>query len=213
MSTSTQAVYLKIHDANPELSKIRKVTEALKEGAVVIYPTDTVYALGCDLFQPKAIDRISKIKSFSSARPDYSIICHEISEMSQYTKVIPNDVFKLLKKTLPGPYTYILEANNKIPKVLNQNRKTIGVRVPDNKITLALVKELGSPIITTSIKDDDDIVEYPTDPLEIYEHFKKQVDFVIDGGTGGNIPSSVINVAAGEPVVEREGLGQVDGVF
>lgn len=213
MLKTHQATLLRIYSENPEQKKIRKVSEAMKDGAVVIYPTDTVYALGCDLYNQKALDRIAKLKSYNSQKPIFSIICQDISQVSQYTKVIPNEIFKILKKALPGPYTFVLEANNKIPKALNQNRKTIGVRVPENDVCLSLVRELGNPMITTSIKDDDAIVEYITDPQMIYEHFNNKVDFVIDGGISGNVPSSVIDCTSGEPLLERKGLGSLENIF
>ena len=198
---------------NPDQNKIDLLAQALKNGAVIIYPTDTVYGLGCDLYNHKAIERITRIKSFSSLKPIFSIICEDISQVSQYTKVIGNDVFKMMKRVLPGPYTFILEANGKIPKAINQKRKTIGVRVPDNNINIALVKTLGNPIITTSIKLDDDIVEYFIDPLDIIETYEKQVDFIIDGGMGHNTPSSIIDCTRDVPEVIREGAGNTDILF
>lgn len=212
MVNTQHATIYRIFKENPEMSKIEKAVEAIKNGAVVIYPTDTVYAIGCDLYNTKGIERIMKIKSFSLQKPIFSVICEDISQVSQFTKIIGNEVFKLMKKVLPGPYTFILEANNKIPKALNQKRKTIGVRVPDNEITLALVRTLGNPLITTSVKEDDDIIEYYTDPELIAEKFAKQVDIIIEGGLGGNTPSTMIDCTSGSPEVIREGLGQVDGL-
>ncbi len=213
MAKNALAPVLKMYEDNPDYQKIEQLVKAIREGAVIIYPTDTVYGLGCDLYNRKAIERITRIKSFSAEKPIFSIICEDISQVSSYTKVIGNEVFKIMKRAFPGPYTFILEANNKIPKAINQKRKTIGVRVPDNQITLAIVKLLGNPIITTSIKMDDDIVEYYTDPFDIIEAYEKQVDFIIDGGLGGNTPSSIIDCSKGEPEIIREGAGNLDNLF
>lgn len=213
MTKTQHATVYRIFEANPELSKIEKAATAVKNGAVIIYPTDTVYAIGCDLYNTKGIERITKIKSFSLQKPIFSIICADISQVARYSRMIGNDVFKIMKKVLPGPYTFVLEANNKIPKALNQKRKTIGVRVPDNEITLALVRALGNPLITTSVKEEDDIVEYYTDPQLIADKFSSQVDVIIEGGLGGNSPSTIINCANGNLEVIREGLGKVDSLF
>ncbi len=210
MTKKQHATVFRIYEDNPEKSKIDKVVTALKEGEVVIYPTDTVYALGCNLYDNKAIERITRIKSFSSQKPNFSVICEDISQISQYTKVIGNDVFKIMKKVLPGPYTFILEANNKIPKAINQKRKTIGVRVPDNLITLSIVQALGNPLITTSLKEEDEIVEYYTDPHDIIDRFSNQVDVIIDGGLGNNKPSTILDCTTEIPIVIREGLGNID---
>lgn len=213
MAKNQSAAIYHIFEDNPEFSKIEKVVNAFRSGDVIIYPTDTVYALGCDLYDNKAIERITRIKSFSSQKPSFSVICGDISQVSVFTKVISNDIFKIMKKVLPGPYTFILEANNKIPKAINQKRKTIGVRVPDNKITLSLVKVLGNPIITTSIKKEDDIVEYYTDPHDIIEKFANQVDVIVDGGMGRNKPSTIVDCTSDQPVIIREGLGNIEYLF
>ena len=213
MTKSSSATVLKMYEDNPEPGKIDRIANALKEGSVVIYPTDTVYGLGCDLYNTKAIDRITRIKSFSSIKPIFTIICEDISQVSQYTKVIGNEVFKMMKRVLPGPYTFILEANNKIPKAINQKRKTIGVRVPDNNITLAIVKALGNPIITTSIKFDDDVVEYYTDPDDIVDAYERLVDYIVDGGMGGNSPSTMVDCSGDEIEIIREGAGNLDNLF
>ncbi len=213
MTKNNSATVLKMYENNPEQSKIERLANALKDGSVVIYPTDTVYGLGCDLYNSKAIDRITRIKSFSAAKPIFTIICEDISQVSQYTKVISNEVFKMMKRVLPGPYTFILEANNKIPKAINQKRKTIGVRVPDNNITLAIVRALGNPIITTSIKFDDDVVEYYTDPADIIDAYEKLVDYIVDGGLGGNSPSTMVDCSKEEIEIIREGAGNLDNLF
>ena len=213
MAKNHSAVIYRIFEDNPEQTKIEETVQSFREGGVVIYPTDTVYALGCDLHNMKAIERITRIKSFTSQKPEFSIICKDISQVSQFTKVISNDIFKIMKRVLPGPYTFILEANNKIPKSINQKRKTIGIRVPDNQITLAIVENLGNPIITTSMKEEDDIVEYYTDPEDIIEKFSNQVDVIIDGGMGKNKPSTIVNCSSGHPIIIREGLGNIDYLF
>ncbi len=213
MSKNPHATVFKVYKDNPELSKIDKAVEAMRNGGVVIYPTDTVYAMGCDLYNAKAIERITKIKSFSRQKPDFSIICENISQVSQFTKIIGNDVFKMMKKVLPGPYTFILQANNKIPKAINQKRKTIGARVPDNNITLALVRALGHPLITTSVKEEDEIIEYYTDPHDIVDKFESQVDIIIDGGMSGNTPSTIVDCTTEVPIIIREGLGKLEDLI
>lgn len=197
--------YLKIHPETPQKNKIQQVLEVLKKGGVIIYPTDTIYAMGCDISQPKAIERICKIKNIDPAKHNFSIMCNDLSHLSNFAKPLPNTVFKLLKSKLPGPHTFILNIGGEAPKTLYSKRKTIGIRVPDHAIVRLLVEELGHPLLTTSIKHDDEIVEYMTDPEEIYERYKNQVDLVIDGGTGGNIPSSIWDCTSEEIVLLREG--------
>ena len=200
------AEFLKIHPKTPELRKIQQVVRCLRDGGIVIYPTDTVYALGCDIHNARAVERIAKIKGIKPQKNDFSIICYDLSHIADYAKV-SNAAFKIMKKVLPGPFTFILEASSKVPKILNSNKKTIGIRIPDHPLTRLLVQELENPIITTSIKDDDDIREYPTDPEEIFERFQHQVDIVIDGGYGGLVPSTVIRVTDDDMEVVRQGLG------
>lgn len=205
-----KAELLKIHPENPELRKIEKVVEILRKGGVVIYPTDTVYGLGCDIFNQEAIERVCRIKGMDCEKNSLSFICYDLSHISEYVKSLSTPVFKLMKKTLPGPYTYILNANSRVPKTISLKRKTVGIRIPDNNIARLLVKQLGNPIITTSIHDDDQVVEYSTDPELIYEKFKGMVDVVIDGGFGKNVASTVVDFTNGEMEIVREGLGDLE---
>ncbi|RDB04483.1 L-threonylcarbamoyladenylate synthase [Runella aurantiaca] len=201
------AEFLHIHPQTPEPRKIQQVVNSLRNGGIVIYPTDTVYALGCDIHNARAVERIARIKGIKPQKNDFSFICHDLSHISDYARV-SNAAFKVMKRLLPGPFTFILEANNKVPKVL-ANRKTVGIRVPDHPITRMIVFELDHPIITTSIKDDEDeIMEYPTDPEIIFERFQHQVDIVIDGGFGGLIPSTVIDATDDNFDIIREGAGE-----
>jgi len=201
---------LKIHPQNPENRKIDQVVATLKNGGIIIYPTDTIYGIGCDLMNRKAIERLCQIMDIKPQKLDLSFICNDLSHISEYVKRIDTPVFKLLKKTLPGPYTFILESSSKVPKILDVNKKTVGIRIPDHNIPREIVSRLGNPLITSSIKDDDIIKEYTTDPDEIYEDFKHHVDLVIDGGTGGNIPSTVVDCTGNSVSVIRAGLGDVD---
>jgi tRNA threonylcarbamoyl adenosine modification protein (Sua5/YciO/YrdC/YwlC family) len=203
------AALLKIYPQNPELKKILQVVNSLKDGGVVIYPTDTVYGLGCDIHNQKAVERVCQIKGIKPERINLSFICYDLSHISEYA-VVSTPVFKVMKKALPGPFTFILNASNNVPKMLHTPKKTVGIRVPDNSIARAIVKELGNPIITTSIKDDDEVIEYSTDPELIFEKFKKQVDYVIDGGFGHNVASTVVDCTQDEMVVVRQGLGDIN---
>lgn len=200
--------YLKIHPESPQKNKITQVIDVLKKGGVIIYPTDTVYAMGCDISQPKAIERICKIKNIDPAKHHFSIMCNDLSHLSNYAKQLPNTVFKLLKAKLPGPHTFILNIGGDAPKSLYSKKKTIGIRVPDHAIVRLLVEELGHPILTTSLKHDNDIIEYMTDPEEILEQYKNQVDLVIDGGIGGIVPSTVWDCTSEEIILLREGKGE-----
>lgn len=200
------AEFLKIHFQNPEPRKIQQVVSCLRDGGVVIYPTDTVYAMGCDIHNARAVERIARIKGIKPQKNDFSFICYDLSHIADYAKV-GNNAFKVMKRLLPGPFTFILEANNRVPKVL-ANRRTVGIRVPDHPITRQIVFELDHPIITTSIKDDDDdIIQYSNDPEVIFERFQHQVDIVIDGGLGGLIPSTVIDATDDTFEMIREGAG------
>jgi tRNA threonylcarbamoyl adenosine modification protein (Sua5/YciO/YrdC/YwlC family) len=204
------AEFLKIHPVNPEGRKIQRAVDILKNGGIVIYPTDTIYGIGCDLMNRKSIERLCHLMNVKPQKLDLSFICTDLSQISEYVKRMDTPVFKILKKTLPGPYTFILESSSRVPRILNVNKKTVGVRIPDHAIPIAIVVSLGNPLITSSIKDDDIIKEYTTDPEEIYEDFKHSVDLVIDGGPGNNIPSSVIDCTGAELVVVREGMGGVE---
>lgn len=199
-----------IHPDNPDPRKIKRVVEILRRGGVVIYPTDTIYGIGCDIFNQKAVERVCQIKGVKADKTQLSFICQDISHISEYVKQINTPVFKVMKKTLPGPFTFILESTSKVPKIINAKKKTVGIRVPDHNIPHLLVKELGNPIITTSIHDDDEVLEYPTDPTLIYERFRNLVDAVIDGGYGKNIPSTVIDCTGDTIEVVRQGAGLID---
>ena len=204
------AELIKIHPQNPEGRKINHVVEALNRGGIIIYPTDTVYGIGCDLMNRKSIERLCHVKNIKPHKLNLSFICSDLSNISEYARKIDTPIFKILKKALPGPYTFILESSSKVPKILDVNKKSVGIRIPYHNIPLAIVKQLGNPLISASIKDDDIIKEYTTDPEEIYETFKHKVDIVIDGGTGGNIASSVIDCTGEKIVVVRKGLGDVE---
>ena len=201
--------FLKIYEDNPNEAAIKKVVEVLKNGGVIIYPTDTVYGLGCDITNTKALERVAKLKGIKLEKANLSFICYNLSHISDYVKQIDTATFKLLKRALPGPYTFILPGNNDLPKVF-KNKKTVGIRVPDNSIIRAIIKELGNPIISTSIHDDDEIIEYSTDPELIFEKWQNKVDLVIDGGYGDNIPSTIIDLSGNEPEVIRVGKGSLD---
>lgn len=198
---------LKIYPENPNSKHIRMVVECLLDGGIIIYPTDTIYGLGCDIFKSKAIERIAQLKGIKAEKANFSFICNDLSQLSDYSKPIPNDVFKLMKSNLPGPFTFILNASNNVPKLIQSKKKTVGIRIPDNNIPIEIVKQLGNPIMSTSIHDSDKIIEYTTDPELIYERFSKLVDIVIDGGYGDNEPSTVVDCTNVEPVITREGKG------
>ena len=204
------AELLRIHPLNPEGRKIQRTIEILKRGGIIIYPTDTIYGIGCDLMNRKAIERLCRVMDIKPHKLDLSFICNDLSHISEYVKRIDTPVFKILKKALPGPYTFILESSSKVPRILDVNKKTVGIRIPNHAIPRSIVAQLGNPLINSSIKDDDIIKAYTTDPDEIYEDFKHSVDLVIDGGPGNNIPSSVIDCTGDQIVIVREGLGSVD---
>ena len=201
---------ISINKDNPELRKIRQVIELLEKGGIIIYPTDTVYGLGCDIFQPKSIEKICRIRGFDVAKAYLTIICQNIAQVSKYTKQIDNSIFKVIKKNTPGPFTFVLQSGNEIPKILKSKRKTIGIRIPDNNISQAIIEELGHPILSISLKSDDEILEYFTDPTEIHDDFEKLVDVVIDGGYGKNRPSAVIDCSKGDIEILREGEIELD---
>ncbi len=195
---------------NPSERQIKRIVEVLQSGGIIIYPTDTVYGIGCDITKSKAIEKIAQLKGIKPEKDNFSFICYDMSHLSDYTKPIDNSIFKMMKRNLPGPYTFILEANNNVPKILKTNRKTIGIRIPDNNIIREIVKALGNPILTTSLKADDEILEYTTDPELIYDDYENVVDIVIDGGYGGNIASTVIDCTSGEPNIIRMGNNEPD---
>lgn len=201
--------FLKIYPENPNEAAVKKVVDVLKNGGLVIYPTDTVYGLGCDITNTKALERIAKIKGVKLEKANFSFICHDLSNLSDYVKQINTATFKLLKKALPGPYTFILPGNNNLPKDFKK-KTTVGIRIPDNSIALEIVRQLGNPIVSTSIHDEDDVIEYTTDPELIFEKWQNLVDVVIDGGYGDNIGSTIIDLSGDEPIVVREGKGSLD---
>ena len=204
-----KVMLIRLYDENPNLKDILKVVEILREGGVIIYPTDTIYGIGCDITKPKAVERVARIKNVKPEKADFSFIFYDLSNISDYCKPIPNGIFKLMKKNLPGPFTFILNANSNIPKLFRSTKKSIGIRVPDNNIIREIVKELGNPILSTSIRDEDFIIEYTTDPELIHEKYGDLVDLVIDGGFGGNIASTVIDCIGNEPIITRYGKGEL----
>jgi tRNA threonylcarbamoyl adenosine modification protein (Sua5/YciO/YrdC/YwlC family) len=203
------AQFIKIYPENPSEKEIAKVVKVLKEGGLIIYPTDTVYGLGCDITNTKALERIAKIKGIKLEKANFSFVCSDLSNISDYVKQIDTSMFKILKRALPGPYTFILPGNNNLPKEFKK-KTTVGIRVPDNEIALEIVRHLGNPIVSTSIHDEDEVIEYTTDPELIFEKWQSLVDLVIDGGYGDNYASTVIDLSEGEPVVVREGKGSLD---
>jgi tRNA threonylcarbamoyl adenosine modification protein (Sua5/YciO/YrdC/YwlC family) len=202
------AELLSIHPLNPEPRKIIRAVEILRKGGVIVYPTDTIYGIGCDLMNKRAVERLCQIENIKPQKMNLSFICNDLSHISEYVKRLDTPAFKILKKLLPGPFTFIFESNTNVPKILGVNKKTVGIRIPDHRIPLEIVKLLGNPLITSSIKDDDQIKEYTTDPEEIYEDFKHKVDLVISGGQGGNVPSTIVDFTDADPVVTRQGLGK-----
>jgi tRNA threonylcarbamoyl adenosine modification protein (Sua5/YciO/YrdC/YwlC family) len=201
---------LRINPDKPNYDEIAKVVACLRDGGVVICPTDTVYGICCDITRQRAVERICKLKGIQPEKANFSFICSDLSHLSDFTKPIDTATFKLMKKALPGPFTFILEANNAVPKLFKSNKKTVGIRVPDNNICREIVKLLGSPIMNTSVHDDDDVVEYTTDPDLIYEKYKDLVDIVIAGGFGNNEPSTVVDCTNNECKIVRQGLGVLE---
>jgi tRNA threonylcarbamoyl adenosine modification protein (Sua5/YciO/YrdC/YwlC family) len=201
---------LKVYTDNPSPRHLKIILDALKQGKVLIYPTDTVYAMGCDIYNNKAIDKICKIINKKSKEANMSLICSNLSNISEFTGSIDKSVYKLMRRVLPGPYTFILNASSKVPKIFKRNKKTVGIRIPDSNLIREIVEEYGSPIVTSSIHDMDTIKEYLTDPQEIYEKYKNLVDIVIDGGPGGNIPSTVLDCTSEKIKVVRQGKGSTD---
>jgi tRNA threonylcarbamoyl adenosine modification protein (Sua5/YciO/YrdC/YwlC family) len=202
------AEFIKIYNDNPNTREIAKVVKVLRSGGLVIYPTDTVYGLGCDITKSKALEKIAKIKGVKLEKANFSFICNDLSHLSDYVKQLDSATFKILKRALPGPYTFILPGSSNLPKVFKK-KKTVGIRIPDNNIIRRLVSELGHPIVSTSIRDDDDVLEYTTDPELIFEKWQHLVDIVIDGGYGDNEPSTVIDLTE-QPTVIRVGKGSLD---
>jgi tRNA threonylcarbamoyl adenosine modification protein (Sua5/YciO/YrdC/YwlC family) len=202
---------LRINYDNPHPKDIQQIVDCLKNDGVIIYPTDTVYSIGCDITRQKAIEKVCRLKNIKPEKANFSFVCSDLSHLSNYARPISNSLFRIMKKALPGPYTFILEANNNVPKLLKQNKKTVGIRVPDNTICKTIITELGNPIITTSLHNPyDEILDYFTDPEAIYREYGKKVDMVIDGGFGNLYASTVIDCSQDEIVVLREGLGSLD---
>ena len=200
----------KIYPENPNSREIDRAVAILKEGGVIIYPTDTVYGLGCDITKVKAIERVAQIKGLRAEKTNFSFIVSDLSHLADYTKPIDNQVYKLMKRNLPGPFTFILEASNLVPKILKSKKKTVGIRIPDNPIILELVRVLGNPILTTSVHSGDVILDYTTDPELIHEDMGHLVDLVIDGGFGNNIPSTMVDCTGPEIAIVRQGLGELE---
>lgn len=201
---------IRIYPENPNEKAIEQVVDVLKKGGIIIYPTDTVYGMGCDITHPKAIERIAKLKGIKPDKANFSFICHDLSHISDYIKPIDTATFRVLKKALPGPFTFIFNANSNVPNLLSSKKRTVGIRVPDNNIARCIVEALGNPILSTSIRDEDDIIEYSTDPELIHEKYEETVDLIIDGGYGDNIASTVIDCTNGTFDVLREGKGDLD---
>lgn len=201
---------VKMYPENPSERLIKQAVEILKKGGLIIYPTDTVYGLGCDIMHRKAIERICKIRGIKLENANFSFICSDLGHLAEYTKPISNEIFRVIKKALPGPFTFILDANSKVPKLISSKKKTVGIRVPDNTIAREIVRVLGNPIISTSIHDEDAIIEYSTDPELIHEKFQHFIDLVIDGGYGGNIPSTVVDCTLDGLTILRQGKGVLE---
>jgi tRNA threonylcarbamoyl adenosine modification protein (Sua5/YciO/YrdC/YwlC family) len=204
---------IRLYEENPNEKILDQIVAVLKNGGIIIYPTDTVYGLGCDITNQKAIERIAKLRGIKPEKANFSFVCYDLSHISDYIKPIDNTIFRILKKALPGAFTFIFNANNNVPKLLSSNKKTVGIRVPDNNIARQIVKRLGNPILSSSIHDDDEIIEYTTDPELIFEKYQDKVDLVIDGGYGDNVPSTIIDCTSGELNVIRYGKGNIEDII
>jgi tRNA threonylcarbamoyl adenosine modification protein (Sua5/YciO/YrdC/YwlC family) len=204
------ASFIRLYEENPDPRKITQIVNVLRSGGLIIYPSDTIYGLGCDIFNQKAVDKVRRIKNINDKKMDLAFVCFDLSHLSVYAKNVSTPVFKLMKKILPGPYTFILNASSKVPKILKVKKKKVGIRIPNNRIPREIVQELGNPIVTTSLHDDDKILEYATDPELIYEHYKNQVDLIIDGGYGDNQASTIIDYSGEELEIIREGKGEIN---
>jgi tRNA threonylcarbamoyl adenosine modification protein (Sua5/YciO/YrdC/YwlC family) len=204
---------LKVHPDNPGERQMKIIVDCLRSGGVIIYPTDTVFGLGCDITQIKAVDRVAQIKGIKREKANFSFICSSLSQLADYTKPIPNPVYKLMRRTLPGPFTFILNANNNVPHFFQSRKKTVGIRIPDHLVPLQIVEHLGNPLMTTSIHNDDEIIDYLTDPELIHDLFQKKVDIVIDSGHCGLVPSTIIDCTSGEAILTRQGKGHLEEIF
>lgn len=204
------AIYSRIYTENPNLKQIRQASDLLEGGGIVIYPTDSVYAIGCDIRSARAIDKIARHKGTNPSNPDMSLMFYDLSQLSEYTIIHDNNIFKLIKRNTPGPFTFIVNSNNQISRLFKSKKKTVGIRIPSNQIVLNIISELGYPLISTSVHDQDAIVEYTTDPELIYEKYRDFADMVIDGGYGHNEASTVVDCTGDEPEVIRQGLGNLE---
>ena len=204
------ASFIRLYEENPDPRKIIQIVNVLRGGGLIIYPSDTIYGLGCDIFNQKAVDKVRRIKNVNDKKMDLAFVCYDLSHLSVYATNVSTPVFKLMKKTLPGPYTFILNASSKVPKILKVKKKKVGIRIPNNRIPREIVKELGNPIVTTSLHDDDQILEYATDPELIYEQYKNQVDLIIDGGYGDNQASTILDYSGEELEIIRQGKGEIN---
>ncbi|MCW8897107.1 MAG: L-threonylcarbamoyladenylate synthase [Flavobacteriales bacterium] len=201
---------IKIYPENPDERRIQQVIDVLKKGGVIVYPTDSVYSMGCDMANKRAVEKMAQLKGVKLEEVNFSLICYDLSNISEYTVQFGTDIYKMMKRALPGPYTFILNANKNIPKLFQSKKQTIGIRVPDNNIARTIVNQLGNPMLSTSVHDDDEILEYTTDPELIHERYDGQIDLVIDGGFGNNEASTVIDCTGETPEILRQGIGEVD---
>ncbi|WP_321998068.1 L-threonylcarbamoyladenylate synthase [Draconibacterium orientale] len=201
---------VRLYNENPNPREVRKVVDVLRDGGVIVYPTDTVYGIGCDITNQKAVEKVARYKGIQVEKNNFSFICSDFSHLSDYTKPIPNHIFKLIRKNLPGPFTFILNANNNVPRYFKGKKKTVGIRIPDNNIIREIVRELGNPILSSSVHDEDEILEYTTDPELIHEKFAELADIVIDGGFGELIPSTIVDCTSDEPILVRQGKGELE---
>ena len=200
---------LNIHPANPDPKRMHQVLEVLRNGGVIIYPTDTVYSIGCDVMNAKAVAKVAQIKGVKAEKANFSLICHDLSHISEYARIETAD-YKLMKKSLPGAFTFILNGSSKLPKIFKSKKKEVGIRVPDNNIARELVRMLGNPLIATSVHDEDEVIEYTTDPELIHEKYGNQVDMVINGGYGHNEASTIVDLTTGVPEIVRQGIGELE---
>jgi len=204
---------IKLYEENPSPKHINTVVECIRDGGIIIYPTDSVYTFGCDIFKPRAIERIARLKGMDLKKNNFSIVCQDLSNLSDYCKPISNPIFKMMKRSLPGAFTFILNANGKVPKLFQQKKKTVGIRVPNNNIVHSIINELGNPILSTSLHHKDKILDYISDAELIHDEYSNRVDIVIDGGYCGNIPSTIVDCTSNEPSIIREGLGDISLIY
>jgi tRNA threonylcarbamoyl adenosine modification protein (Sua5/YciO/YrdC/YwlC family) len=204
------SLLLEVHPDNPAHHSISSIVECLRNGGVIVYPTDTVYAFGCDIYNNKALERVCRIKGIKMSKAQFSFICSSLSHLSDFSRNVSTPVYKLMRKCLPGPYTFILNATSTVPKLFKSKKKTVGIRIPDNRIAMAILEELGNPLLSTSIHRDEELLSYPTDPAVIFEYYKHVTDMTIDGGFGNNEESTVIDCTGEVPEIIREGLGVIE---